>query len=696
MATARVGDRGATPAVGEGTESLGASAGPTAADGPPPPERRVIHRRHLGLRARVTTSFALGALALSGTLASITYFVVRSSIVNQQITALRRQALANGVLLRTELRVPNADIPQLLTTLDTGPNTGSLVYKGGAWYPSAPTLSPDGLPTSLRTLVLDGTAASQTVGSPGGARLVVGVPITAEQAAYFEVFAIDDLSRTLHVLLVSLALAALVTTLFGAIVGRWAASRALRPLHETAQAALAIAGGRLDTRLESEDFADLAVLSSAFNRMVDQLQDRIEREARFTSDVNHELRSPLTTLATSLSVLEARREEMPTRARQALDLLGAEVRRFRRLVDDLLEISRVDSAPGDLALDETDVGELVRHTVLATGYDVPIAIEPDAEHLRVVVDKRRFERILANLFENADRYAGGATSCSVERRGPWLRFVVEDAGPGVAPGERDRIFERFSRGSTGRRRGLGDGTGLGLAIVAQHVRQHGGRVWVEGRVGGGSRFVVELRARARGGRVTRRRAGLALVAASLVLVLAGCGLPIDRAPHLIAKSEIPQALERAEPGARADDHAAAVERCPGGDLPDRALGGAPGQSATAQARHAAGLPRRPRGRADLGGDQGGHRERPPGGRQPDGPRRREGHRLDRARLVLQLDRRDAVDRCLRPDRLHGDVPAGDQGGRFEYQGTQLQPENANGALVKGPVTPADYARLLEK
>jgi signal transduction histidine kinase len=263
-------------------------------------------------------------------------------------------------------------------------------------------------------------------------------------------------------------------------------------LRETTQAALAIAGGRLDTRLESSYFADLAPFASAFNQMVDQLQERIEREARFTSDVNHELRSPLTTLANSLSVLEARRDELPPRALQALDLLGAEVRRFRRLVDELLEISRFDAKPGDISRDEVTVGSLVEHTVQATGTEVPIRFAPGVASQHILVDKRRFERIFANLFENAQRYAGGVTLLAIEDHGDSVRFLVEDAGPGIAPEERERIFERFSRGSTGRRRGLGDGTGLGLAIVAQHVSQHGGRVWVEDRLGGGSRFVVEL------------------------------------------------------------------------------------------------------------------------------------------------------------------------------------------------------------
>jgi len=446
----------------------------------------------------VTTAFALGALALSGVLAGIGYLAVRSSIVNQQLTSMRHQALANAVLLRGELRVPTAYIPALITTLDSGPNTDSLIYSSRHWYPSAATLSPAQVPVALRGQVLTGTPAWQVVSSGDAAELIVGVPIHAQSsshsvnAAYFEIFDLSDLTRTLHALLGALMIAALITTVAGAVLGRWAAARTLRPLRETTQAALAIAGGRLDTRLESADFADLAPFASAFNQMVDQLQERIEREARFASDVNHELRSPLTTLANSLSVLEARREELPPRALQALDLLGAEVRRFRRLVDELLEISRSDATAGDISCDEVTVGALVEHTVLATGADVPTRFAPGVASQHILVDKRRFERIFANLFENAQRYAGGVTLLAIEEHGNWVRFLVEDAGPGIAPEERDRIFERFSRGTSGRRRGLGDGTGLGLAIVAQHVKQHGGRVWVEDRTGGGSRFVVEL------------------------------------------------------------------------------------------------------------------------------------------------------------------------------------------------------------
>ena len=113
------------------------------------------------------------------------------------------------------------------------------------------------------------------------------------------------------------------------------------------------------------DDAELSALATSFNRMTDALQERIQREARFTSDVSHELRSPLTTLSTSLGVLEAHRDELPERSRRALDLVTSELARFHRMVDDLLEISRVDTGSAELSLDEVEVGELLRQAAAA-------------------------------------------------------------------------------------------------------------------------------------------------------------------------------------------------------------------------------------------------------------------------------------------------------------------------------------------
>ncbi|HEV2360951.1 MAG TPA: ATP-binding protein [Acidimicrobiales bacterium] len=474
--------------------------------------KRHSRRRHLGLRSRVTLTFAVGALALSSVIAVIIFVTARANLINQEFASLRSQAFANALIVESQIRAIPPSVsdyaPGLLASL--GPQHSYSVLYDGQWYEPSfdPQLQP---PAALEALVLKGRPGEEVYQAGSTTRFAVGTPINGGRAAYVEDFDISSLDRTLHFLLTSLIAVAIATTLGGAIVGRWAAGRALRPLREVAGAARAIAMGQLDTRLETADVADLAVLASSFNRMVDRLQERIDRDARFTSDVSHELRSPLTTLSASLAVLEARVDELPERAKRAVELAGGEVRRFQRMVSDLLEISRLDAGSTDLVIEEASVGELVRRTVAAVAShldpppageggdagdggprEIPVIVPPEAERCKVLVDKRRFERIIAHLVENADLYAGGATGVVVDTTPTTIRIAVEDEGPGIPRTERERIFERFSRGTSARRRGSGEGTGLGLALVAEHVRLHGGRVWAEGRGETGARLVVEL------------------------------------------------------------------------------------------------------------------------------------------------------------------------------------------------------------
>ncbi|HEY5026653.1 MAG TPA: HAMP domain-containing sensor histidine kinase [Acidimicrobiales bacterium] len=449
---------------------------------------------NLGLRARVTVTFGLGALALSASMAGITYFTARQFILRERETAILRQAYVNASLARSSLRSVDPNIFQLLASLDTVPGSRSVLELKGQWYATSISVGENAIPLPMRTLVLSGTPATQHFVLGNTPQLAVGLPIPSVSASYFEVFSLDDLSRTLRILALALAGAALLTTAAGAVIGRWASGRALRPLAQVSRAAETVAGGSLDTRLLAEGDAELSALASSFNRMTDALQERIDHEVRFTADVSHELRSPLTTLATSLGVLESHRDELPPRSRHALDLLSAELHRFQRMVDDLLEISRVDTGSAELSLDEVEVGELARQAAVAGGVgDVPVDVDASVSGLRLWVDKRRIERVMRNLVDNAQQYAGGVTRVAVEPgAGHGVRFVVADRGPGVAPGERDRIFERFYRGQAAGQRGVTSGTGLGLSLVAEHVRLHGGRVWAESGTDGENRFVIEL------------------------------------------------------------------------------------------------------------------------------------------------------------------------------------------------------------
>jgi signal transduction histidine kinase len=470
----------------------------------------------------VTTTFAIGALALSTIMAGITYFTARQSFLNERQTTDQRQAFANASLILNSLRSPDVNVDELLEQVDTLPGSRSVLHATGQWYATSISVGKGAIPDQERTLVLSGTPATQLFSINGTPQLVIGVPLPAIHAAYYEVFSLAELEGTLRALAFALAAAALVTTLAGAALGRWASGRALRPLAGVTEAAVAIAGGQLDTRVEAGDDVDLEELASAFNQMTANLQDRIEREARFTSDVSHELRSPLTTLSATVGVLEGHRGELGPRAQSALDLLDGDLQRFTRMVDDLLEISRFDAGSAELYLDEVDPAELVRQAVVSSmpsddagarkPVTIPVVVSPDIAGLRLRVDKRRFERVMANLFENARLYAGGVTRVVVERGpsspggspggssggssggsiGGSIRVIVEDQGPGIPRAERAHLFERFYRGSRAGQRASSEGTGLGLSLVAEHVRLHGGTVWIEDARGGGSQFIVEL------------------------------------------------------------------------------------------------------------------------------------------------------------------------------------------------------------
>jgi two-component system sensor histidine kinase MtrB len=443
-------------------------------------------------------TFALGAAVLSAVLAFITFGLTRQNLIDQRQDSSVARAFANADRLAVEL--PYATSPTMVARSLNGlshPNDANAVLSNaGRWYATdSAVISQQSLPQSLLQMVEDGQAGRIRTAVDDTTLLIVGVPIVDLDAYYFEGVPLTDLQETLDRLGVTLLIASALTTVAGALIGYWASHRVFAPLLDVGTAAGAIAGGRLDTRLPEGVDPDLDLISLPFNEMAQALEDRIERDARFASEVSHELRSPLMTLAASIEVLENTRDDLPERARTALVLLSADIDRLQQLVEDLLEISRFDVGAITLHLEEVLVVELVYQSVsVLGGGGVPVIHDVDTNELIVRVDKRRFGRAIANLLDNADRYAGGATEVTVERVDEMIQIAVEDAGNGVPEDERDIIFDRFSRGSEGGNRSNDTGVGLGLALVDEHIRLHGGRVWVEDRPDGehGARFVIEL------------------------------------------------------------------------------------------------------------------------------------------------------------------------------------------------------------
>lgn len=258
-----------------------------------------------------------------------------------------------------------------------------------------------------------------------------------------------------------------------------------------ATAAARIGAGGLQTRLPPTTDPDLATIVGSFNEMVEALDERIQRDARFAADVGHELRSPLTTLVACVDVICRRRDELPERTRRAVDLVSTELDRFQRTLEDLLELGRLDAGVRGQVLAPVEVAELVLETLAAGHRDLTLmsVSGPGSRPAGLVeVDKHQVSRALVNLLENADRHGGGVRGVRVRGVRDRVRIEVTDAGPGVPEAERERIFERFARGGS---RGSLPGSGLGLSIVAETALAHGGRVWCED-ASPGARFCLEL------------------------------------------------------------------------------------------------------------------------------------------------------------------------------------------------------------
>src|SRR5215207_3997558 len=464
----------------------------------------MARRRALLLSMRVTLFYAITALLGGVGLTVTTYLFARNSLLDQRSVSAVDDAIDHArnvdavlgrdrVTIVREVQSIETESDGWATLIPPDPGDATLPERLDDEIPSRFGFSGGDFPIQLVESVLSfGQSGTQYFTTDDGTPYIgVGVALNAYGAGYFEAFPLDTTQRTLRLLATALIVGSILATLLATFFGWSTSRRLLRPLSRVADAAGNIAGGGLDTRLEEETDPDLNRLAGSFNDMADAVQERIEREQRFASDVSHELRSPITALTAAVEVLDGRREDLPERSRQALDVVVGQVRRFDAMVIDLLELSRLDAGATDLNPEDVDLVDLCDRVSQRYGYgDLPIEVHRRAKR-RALVDRIRFERILGNLLENASTHGGGPIRITIEPS-PVKKSVlmaVEDEGPGVAASERTRIFERFARGSAARHR---IGTGLGLALVAEHATALGGEAWVEDRPGGGARFVVRL------------------------------------------------------------------------------------------------------------------------------------------------------------------------------------------------------------
>jgi signal transduction histidine kinase len=458
-------------------------------------------RRALSLRTRVTLFLGLTAFVTSTALTILTFTTARTYLLDQRSRVVQTQAFANAQAALSELKFSQSadggpdpdDVFAFIQSVrtDDGGFAIIVVNIGGQQrvFAKGNQATKDSFPPDLYHQVTEGgLTGQQRFAIDGAPYIAVGINIRAVNAQYFEAFSLNDTDHVIRVIGSALLIGSIAITVLAAGLGYWASRRLLKPVSRVAAVAEGIASGGLSTRVDPESDPELNRLAQSFNNMADTMQARIEREAQFASDVSHELRSPVTALSAAIEVLASRKTDLPERTQQALNVVIDQVRRFDQLVLDLLELSRIDSGVTDINREELDLGEIVHRIAQRYGFgDVPIDVDPRAD-TTIWMDKLRLERILANLLDNARNHGGGPTRITISPdRSGGLLMSVEDSGPGVARGERQRIFERFARGTAARNR---IGTGLGLALVAEHAQALGGDAWVEDKAGGGARFVV--------------------------------------------------------------------------------------------------------------------------------------------------------------------------------------------------------------
>jgi two-component system sensor histidine kinase MtrB len=449
------------------------------------------------LRFRIASAYIVGALAVSGAVAGGTFFISQWVLTRQAIANGESQSYEELRFLRDRL-VLDEGPGKLRVYLRTLQQRGSdVIAMTGDSAPAASTsigLTERSIPKSLRAGVEAGRVGFAIVQGVGHRQLVFGsrVPEATTPIYTYFFYSLETVDRTMDLLWRVLLGVVGVAGAIAAAVGLRLADRTIRPLREAATAARRVAEGGLETRLEEAGEDELAQLARSFNLMTTALEERISRERQFISDVSHELRTPLTALKTSIDFVAERLDELPQRLRPVVGLAADEVDSLRRLVDDLLELSRADAGSVQVSLDDLDLRNFATEIARRRAPSTHVEID-GPEVLLVRTDKMRLERVVGNLLENAVVHGGGEdVRITLDTWNGAARISVADQGPGIDEDKLPRIFDRFFRGDEARGRDTGTGAGLGLAIASENARLLGADLHVESLTGQGTRFVVVL------------------------------------------------------------------------------------------------------------------------------------------------------------------------------------------------------------
>ncbi|BAZ23978.1 two-component sensor histidine kinase [Kalymmatonema gypsitolerans NIES-4073] len=302
--------------------------------------------------------------------------------------------------------------------------------------------------------------------------------------AYSNHTALEEVNQAVIVIIkVTIAVLAIASVLAWVVAGRLLAP--LRLLIETARS---ISESDLSQRIPVQGVDQIAELTITFNEMLDRLQTAFASQRNFINDASHELRTPITIIRGHLELLG----DDPQERRETVELVTDELDRMSRFVDDLLLLAKTEQ-PNFLNLQTVDISSLTEEL-----YTKATALAERDWRLenkgmgRIVADRQRLTQAMMNLAQNATQHTsdGHVIALGSELLNGKAYFWVRDTGVGIAPGDQERIFERFARGSHSYRRS--EGAGLGLSIVSAIATAHGGRVELKSKPGKGSTFTIVI------------------------------------------------------------------------------------------------------------------------------------------------------------------------------------------------------------
>jgi heavy metal sensor kinase len=458
--------------------------------------------RRMPIRARLTAWYVL-VLAL--VLVALGAFVVtrlRTDLTAEVDRSLRAAAGQIAFGYRAEGAPELRDVTR---TVLPGPRdrgsgaqvldrAGHVVLSDGDRALAAPLID---RATLARVLAGEEVVASRRAGSPPEHLRTVAVPVRRLDGPQALVVAesLADVDSAVHRVLVLLLVGGAAALAVIGLGGWWIARKALRPVGRMTARADRIGIDDLSQRIAVPRARDeVGDLARTLNAMLDRLEGGVAQRERLVADASHELRAPLAAMRAELEV-SLRHDPLDDDARAVLASVLDEVLRMGRIVDNLLTLAQADEGRLELLAAPQELGAIAERAVRAQRAAATVAgvgLELDGEGVTVEADGDRLGQVLANLLDNAIRFApeGGHVRVHLWSGANEAGLTVSDDGPGVPSVARERIFERFAREDPAR--GRSGGAGLGLAISREIVRAHGGRIWVQEHEPRGSTFVVAL------------------------------------------------------------------------------------------------------------------------------------------------------------------------------------------------------------